>query len=215
MNILVACEFSQVVTAALRDEGHQAFSCDLEETEGDTRWHLQADAIEVAHSHHWDAIIAHPPCTYLCNSSSRWLYDRRYSDRESLREQALIFWQALWDAPIERKCFENPIPALYVLDHVGDYSQKIQPWQFGDEAKKATCLWLHNLPLLIPSVHVKPENLDQSVRYMGQKNNRQRDRSRSFSGIARAMATQWFTDGRHARHSEERNSRNIEGEANA
>lgn len=215
MHILVACEFSQKITRALRDEGHDAYSCDLEETEGDPAFHIQRDAIEVAHSRHWDGMIAHPPCTYLANSSARWFYDRRYPERESCRAAAIEFWLKLWQAPIHYKCFENPIPALFVLDYVGDYNQKIQPWQFGDLTKKATCLWLHNLPPLNPCVHVKPERLDNNMRDMGQRYGRQQDRSRTFNGIAHAMATQWWTDGGHTRHSEERVSRGIEGEANA
>lgn len=190
--ILVACEFSQIVTRALRAYGHDAFSCDLIETEGNPSWHIQRDAIEVAYSFPWDGMIAHPECTHLTLAGARWFYDPRFPSKHADREAAINFWLRLWSAPIGQKAFENPQPLAYVMERVGRYTQKIQPWQFGDNETKGVCLWLDGLPALIPTVHLKPPQVAARVWRMPPGPNRKKERSRFFPGIASAMAEQWF-----------------------
>lgn len=192
MKILVACEFSQVVTQALRHSGHEAFSCDLRATEGNPDWHIQGDAIEAAYNHPWDGIIAHPECTNMTLAGARWFYDDRFPTKTADRDAAIDFWLKLWAAPIKLKAFENPQPLGYVMDRIGRYSQKLQPWQFGDNETKGICLWLENLPPLIPSVTIKPEKLSSRVWRMPPGPDRKKERSRFFPGISSAMATQWF-----------------------
>lgn len=198
MNLLVACEFSQVVTAALRKNGHRAFSCDLLETEGNPDWHIQGDAIEVAYSRHWDGMIAHPECTHMTLAGARWFYDPRFPNKHRDRDEAIEFWLKLWAAPIKKKAFENPQPLKYVMDRIGRYTQKLQPWQFGDNETKGVCLWLENLGPLVPTVLTKPENIIARVWKMPPGPNRKRERSRFFPGIAQAMADQWFLSAERA-----------------
>jgi len=192
MKILVACEFSQIVTKALRARGHDAYSCDLRPTEGNPDWHIQQDAIETAHGAQWDAMIAHPECTHLTLAGARWFYDPRFPDKHADREAAISFWRKLWAAPIPLKAFENPQPLGYVMDKVGRYTQKIQPWQFGDNETKGVCLWLDGLSPLVPKVTRKPENTVARVWRMPPGPYRQKERSRFFPGIANAMGDQWF-----------------------
>lgn len=192
MRLLVACEFSQIVTAALRLAGHEAFSCDLRETEGNPTWHICGDAIEVAYSHRWDGMIAHPECTHMTLAGARWFHDPRFPNKAADRDAAIAFWLKLKAAPIKLKAFENPQPLKYVMDRVGRYSQKLQPWQFGDPETKGICLWLEGLPLLIPTHPVKPQMVMARVWRMPPSPGRQKERSRFFPGIAKAMATQWW-----------------------
>lgn len=192
MNLLVACEFSQVVTRELRAKGHRAFSCDLLETEGNPEWHIQGDAIEVAYSRQWDGMIAHPECTHMTLAGARWFYDPRFPNKHQDRERAIQFWQKLWGAPIKLKAFENPQPLGYVMEKIGRYTQKLQPWQFGDNETKGVCLWLDNLAPLVPTVMDKPNNLSARVWRMPPSPDRKKERSRFFPGISKAMADQWF-----------------------
>ena len=192
MDILVNCEFSQIVTTALRAAGHNAFSCDIRETEGNPDWHMQCDAIEAAYSRRWDGMIAHPECTHLTLAGARWFYDKRFPNKAADRDKAIDFWLKLWNAPIEMKAFENPQPLQYVMDRVGRYSQKIQPWQFGDPETKGVCLWLDNLPPLVPTHYEKPATITARVWRMPPGPDRQKERSRFFPGIANAIATQWW-----------------------
>ena len=194
MKILVACEFSQIVTRALRQAGHDAWSCDLVPTEGEPGRHIQGDALEVAYSQPWDALIAHPECTHLTLAGARWFYDPRFPGKARDRDLAIAFWQTLWSAPISLKAFENPQPLGYVTERIGRYTQKIQPWQFGDPETKGICLWLEGLPPLVPDTMVRPAMISERVWRMAPGPNRKRERSRFFPGVARAMASQWFLE---------------------
>lgn len=190
MRVLVACEYSQIVTAAYRAAGHEAYSCDLIETEGNPGWHIQRDAIEVAYAFPWDQMIAHPDCTFATLAGARWFYDERYPTRFQDQDKAIAFWRKLWAAPSKRKAFENPQPLQRFMDAVGHYDQKVQPWQFGDAETKGICLWLDNLPALVPT-HEKPAVINARVWRMGPGPNRKKERSRFFPGIAAAFASQW------------------------
>jgi len=153
MRVLVACEESGTVRDAFRKLGHDAWSCDLIDI--DNKHHLQGDVLEYL-DWNWDLMIAHPPCTRLCNSGVMWLDKRNLWDE---LKEAWQFFNKLKNAPIERICIENPIPHKYAVEHIGKYTQLIQPWQFGHGETKATCLWLKNLPLLTPTcirIHKRP-----------------------------------------------------------
>ncbi len=180
MRILVACEFSGIVRDAFLKFGHDAWSCDILPTEVPGP-HFQRD-VGIVLCDRWDLMIAHPPCTHLAVSGARWF-------RDKLREQAdaLDFVHALMCAPIARKCIENPVSIISTRIRKPD--QIIQPWMFGHGETKATCLWLDNLPKLIPTnvvdgrssrVHREPPSAD-----------RWKNRSRTLHGIADAMAVQW------------------------
>lgn len=192
MRLLVACEFSQIVTKALRARGHEAYSCDILPTEGNPAWHIQADAIETAYGQYWDGMIAHPECTHLTLAGARWFYDPRFPDKSRDREDAIEFWLKLKSAPIKHKAFENPQPLGYGMERVGRYHQKLQPWQFGDNETKNICLWLENLPLLEPTIATKPANIAARVWRMPPGADRKKNRSRFFPGISAAMAAQWW-----------------------
>lgn len=185
MRVLVACEFSGVVRSAFCDEGHDAWSCDLLPSEPhDFGWHLrhfQCDVREILHKG-WDLMIAHPPCTHLAVSGARWF-------KEKAKEQleALQFVRDLLAAPIERIALENPVSII--SSKIRKPDQIIQPWQFGHGETKATCLWLKNLPPLKPTKVV--DGREARVHRMPPGPDRWKERSRTFTGIAEAMATQW------------------------
>ena len=186
MKVLVACEFSGRVRDAFRDLGHDACSCDLLPTESPGR-HIQEDVQSLLHQH-WDMLVAFPPCTYLCNSGVRWLYEKdgRWED---MRRGALFF-RSLLEAPTKRIAVENPIMHRHAKEVIGqDYDQIIQPYQFGHGESKATCLWLKNLPKLRPTRNVRGRK--QAILGMVPSKDRAKNRSVTYSGIARAMATQW------------------------
>lgn len=184
MRVLVACEFSGVVRRAFRARGHDAWSCDLLPAEDGSEFHVQADAIEVAHteSSKWDLMICHPPCTHLAVSGARWFKDK-------VKEQADALWfvRALLDAPIPRIALENPVSIISTKIRKPD--QVLQPWMFGHGETKATCLWLKNLPKLVPTNIV--EGREARVHRMPPGPNRWKERSRTFTGIADAFADQW------------------------
>jgi hypothetical protein len=187
MKVLVACEYSQVVTKAFRERGHEAYSCDLLPSEGNPKWHIQDDVLRHLDDG-WDIMIAHPPCTRICNSGVRWLEERNLW--EEMRQGALFF-RKLLDARINKKGLENPIPHHYALDIIGrKYDQIVQPYHFGDKESKATCLWLVNLPPLL-ATFTGGEGIQQSVFKQPPSANRGHIRSRTFPGIAKAMAEQW------------------------
>lgn len=190
MRVLVGCEFSQIVCKAFREAGHEAYSCDLRPTEGNTDWHIQGDVLKHLDAG-WDLAIFHPECTYLTLAGARWFYDDRFPDRHEQRARAIEFFNALKAAPIKRKAIENPQPMKYAMDRVGRYDQKVQPWQFGDPETKGICLWLEGLPPLLPTVTEKPQKIDARVWRMAPGPNRQKERSRFFPGIAKAMVEQW------------------------
>lgn len=189
MRVLIACEFSATVRDAFRKRGHDAWSCDLLETEGDPRWHFQGDVIGYASSPRWrwDLMIAHPPCTDLAVSGARHFAAKIADGRQ---QRALDFVQALMDAPIKHIAIENPISVISSKIRKSD--QIIQPWQFGHGETKATCLWLDGLPPLQPTSIV--EGREQRVFRMAPGPDRKKDRSRTFAGIADAMADQWGGD---------------------
>lgn len=183
MRVLVACEFSGVVRRAFRARGHDAWSCDLLPAEDGDVHHLQADALSVAHyKNYWDLMIAHPPCTRLCNSGARW-----WKGREAEQEAALEFVRRLLAAPIEGIGLENPPGKIGTAIRAAD--QYIEPWQFGHGETKKTGLWLKNLPHLRPTDIVAGR--ERRIHRMPPSPTRGLDRSRTYLGIADAMAEQW------------------------
>jgi site-specific DNA-cytosine methylase len=144
MRVLVACEFSGVVSRAFRERGHTAWSCDVLPTEDDPDWHIHADAIATSRTVSWDLMIAHPPCTHLAVSGARWFHGKRAE-----QEAALEFVRLLLSAPIPRICIENPVSII--SSRIRKPTQIIQPWQFGHGEVKATCLWLNGLMPLRPT----------------------------------------------------------------
>ena len=210
MKILVACEESQAVTKQLRAKGHEAFSCDLLPCSGGhPEWHFQKSVWDVIDMG-WDMMIAHPPCTYLAVSGARWLYNKDGSKNEERwknQAEALDFVRKLMDAPIDKIAIENPISVIST--HIRKPDQIIHPYMFGDKATKSTCLWLKNLPLLTPTDIVdKGEYKEWVCSKTGRKKRqatwyyeallkaktpeeRRTLRSKTFEGIAKAMANQW------------------------
>lgn len=202
--LLVACEESQRVCIAFREKGWEAYSCDLEPCSGGhPEWHIQQDCLPLLDDG-WDMIIAHPPCTYLTVTGNRWFNISRYGDRAIQRykdpEDAVKFFMAFITADCPRIAVENPIG--YMSTAYQKPSQIIHPYMFGDPARKATCLWLKGLPILSPTNVVEPE----IIRYKngnGTDNpwhmetmklppkERAKARSKTFPGIAKAMAEQW------------------------
>jgi site-specific DNA-cytosine methylase len=178
--VLVACEFSGIVRDAFRAVGHDAVSCDLLSSEQPGP-HIRGDVLQVL-GDGWDLMIAHPPCTHLAVSGARWFAEKRQEQAE-----ALEFVRALLDAPIPRIALENPVSVI--SSRIRKPDQIIQPWQFGHGEVKATCLWLRNLPPLVPTDIV--DGREARVHRMPPGPDRWRERSRTFPGIARAMADQW------------------------
>ena len=184
MKVLIACEFSGAVRRAFRDRGHEAWSCDLLPAEDGSTYHIQGDVRDhlMPFEGLWDLMIAHPPCTHLAVSGARW-----FAAKRSEQAEALAFVRELLDAPIHMIALENPISII--SSRIRKPDQILQPWQFGHGETKATCLWLKNLPPLTPTqivsgrrarVHREPPGPD-----------RWKNRSRTFQGIATAMADQW------------------------
>ena len=180
VKVLVACEFSGVVRDAFRARGHDAWSCDILPTERRGP-HFQCDVREVL-DRGWDLMIAHPPCTHLAVCGARWFAGKRNEQAE-----ALEFVRTLLIAQIPRIAVENPVSII--SSRIRKPDQIIQPWQFGHGETKATCLWLKNLPKLVPTNVVSGR--ENRIHKMPQSQNRWRERSRTFQGIADAMAEQW------------------------
>lgn len=209
MKILVACEESQVVTTAFRVKGHEAFSCDILATSGDRPdWHIQGD-VRLILNNRWDMVIAHPPCTYITNAGVRHLHSIPSRNGVITKIHGNVRFELMGEAcdlfnllshSCDKVCVENPIPHKYARAIIGKYSQLIQPWQFGHEETKATCLWLKGLPLLRHTNIVGPpgRNLNMfekakwnKVHRMSPGPDRARLRSKTYPGIAQAMADQW------------------------
>ena len=195
MRVLIACEYSGVVRDAFTRLGHDAVSVDLlpSESEGN---HIIGDVLDVIGSQKFDLMIAHPPCTFLTNSGVAWLH--KDSSRWAKLDDASTFFKALLDAPIERICVENPIPHKYAVERIGEkYSQIIQPWMFGHMETKSTCLWLKGLRPLLPTTNLKDETWAlppaqrQRLHWLTPSPDRWKERSRTYQGIADAMAQQW------------------------
>lgn len=182
MRVLVACEFSGIVRDAFNMAGHEAWSCDVLETER-TGKHIQDDVLKHL-DNEWDMMIAHPPCTHLASSGARWF---KYKEKE--QQKAIEFVMKLMDAPISHIAIENPIGRLSTAWRKPD--QIIQPWMFGHGETKATCLWLKNLPPLQPTCIV-PGRIPR-IHHLPPSKDRWKIRSLTYSGIAAAMAAQWGT----------------------
>jgi hypothetical protein len=180
MRVLVACEYSGTVRDAFTARGHDAMSCDLLPTEKPGP-HYQGDVIELLDDG-WDLMICHPPCTHLAVSGARW-----FKEKAEEQERALWFVSLLLRAPIPRIALENPVSII--SSRIRKPDQIIQPWQFGHGETKATCLWLKNLPKLVPTNIV--EGREARVHRMPPGPDRWKERSRTFAGIAEAMADQW------------------------
>jgi len=213
LRVLVACERSGVVRRAFRAAGHEAWSCDIEPSDDDSIYHLKEDVLGVLQRaalcggvDQWDLMIAHPPCTYLCNSGVCWLWELqgnmygirgriKNKDRWNKMIAASNFFRALLRADIPHICIENPIPHRYTV--LRKYDQIIQPYMFGHPESKATCLWLKNLPKLVETDNVKaqwralPKAKAQRLHWLGPSKDRARLRSQTYEGIAKAMAEQW------------------------
>ena len=211
MKILVACEESQRVCIAFREKGHEAYSCDIQECSGGhPEWHILGDALPILNgnakfitqdgktheiSERWDMIIAHPPCTYLSNAGARHLYKNRVlnKDRLQLGLEAKDFFMKFINADCDKICVENPIPST--VFGLPKYTQIVEPYMFGHPFKKATCLWLKELPKLKATTVMQRKDA-QSTRVAGNWYNkggkdRQKNRAKTFEGIAKAMAEQW------------------------
>lgn len=198
MRVLVACEYSGAVRDQFIALGHDALSCDILPSESPGP-HYQGDVLDII-DQGWDLMIAFPPCTYLCSSGLHW--NKRRPERAELTEQALVFVQSLMDAPIPRIAIENPVGCIST--RIRKPEQSIHPYMFGDDASKKTCLWLKNLPLLEPAEYIKPRIVNGLPRWANQTDSGQNKlppskdrwkiRSKTYPGIARAMAMQWGKD---------------------
>ncbi len=180
MRVLVACEYSGVVRDAFKERGHDAWSCDLLPTEKPGK-HFICPVEEVLDGR-WDLMIAHPPCTHLAVSGARW-----FKDKVEEQKEALAFVRLLLEAPIAKICLENPVSII--SSKIRRPDQIIQPWQFGHGETKKTCLWLKGLPLLSPTNIV--EGREARIHKMSPSPDRWKERSRTYLGIAKAMAAQW------------------------
>ncbi len=191
MRVLVACERSGVVRQAFSAQGHDAWSCDLAPAEDRSNHHIVGDARGLLNDG-WDLLmVAHPLCTRLCLSGLRWLYER---DLWKDLDEAADLFSTFWNAPIDRIAIENPIMHRHAKERIVNFQparQTLQPWQYGHGETKATCLWLKNLPPLLPTKIV--EGREARVHRMPPSKNRAVERSRTFEGVAAAMATQWGT----------------------
>lgn len=209
MKVLVACEESQAVTTELRRLGHEAYSCDIIPCSGGhPEWHLQVDALELLKMK-WDMIIAHPPCTYLTNAGARHLWKGHQLNQERYEKglEAKAFFMAFLNADCPKIAVENPIPSK--VFELPQYTQTVQPYEYGHPFTKKTCFWLKGLPPLIPTDIVDPTatwcpsgsySHKHGDKHRGMfTKDRARNRSKTFPGIAKAMAEQWagVADGVH------------------
>lgn len=217
MKVLVACEESQTVCKAFRAKGHEAYSCDIQEPSGGRpEWHILGDVLPFINGNctvttmdgklhnidgTWDILIAHPPCTYLSNAGARHLWKGHTLNHERYGKglEGKAFFLQFWNADCPRICVENPVPSrVYELPK---YSQVIQPYEYGHPYSKKTCLWIKNLPLLIPTNRVEPIGTwcpsgSYSHKHGDQHRglftkDRAKNRSKTFTGIAQAMVDQW------------------------
>lgn len=211
MKVLIACEESQATCKEFRLLGHEAYSCDLLPCSGGHKeWHIQGDAIKEAYSGKYELMVAHPPCTYLAVSGARWLYNKdgtKNQERWKNQEEALDFVRKLMNAPIKHIALENPISVI--SSYIRKPDQIVQPYMFGDQAQKSTCLWLKNLPLLKPTNIVEKGEFFEWIDSKTNKKKRQplwfyealqkaktpeerrTLRSKTFPGMAKAIAEQW------------------------
>lgn len=196
MKVLIACEESQAITIEMRKLWIEAYSCDIQECSWwHPEWHIKWDAIEEAYSGKYDMMIAHPPCTYLCVPWAHYLHTREW--RWELMKEWKEFFMKLLNAPIQYIAVENPVPHRYA--ELPKYDQIIQPWQFWHELSKRTCLWLKNLPKLIPT-DIKEFHWERYKRKDWSSSNSKwyawasaKERSKTFPGIAKAIAEQYIS----------------------
>jgi hypothetical protein len=206
LNILIGCEESQKVCIEFRKRGHYAFSCDIQDCSGGyPKWHIKDDIFKAIHGHKWDILVAFPPCTYLTNAGIRWFNEERYGKqailRKKYRNKALEFVLKIYNSEINKIAIENPVG--WLNSHWRKPDQIIQPFQFGDCESKRTCLWLKNLPLLKYTKIVSPKIYGYfkkgkkkgqpiyGTQYCKFSEDRGKIRSKTFPGIANAMADQW------------------------
>lgn len=185
LRVLIACEESQAVCIAFRERGHEAYSCDLLPCSGGhPEWHYQEDVFLIILKYHWDMMIGFPPCTDLAVSGAKWFVEKRKDGRQ---QKAIDFFINLYMADIPKVAIENPIGIMSTIFRKPD--QIIQPWQFGHGETKATCIWQRGLGLLKPTNIV--EGREQRIWKMAPGPDRAKERSKTFPGIAKAMAQQW------------------------
>ena len=193
MRVLVGCEYSGRVRSAFRALGHDAWSCDLLSSEDDSEFHIQGDVVALL-DEGWDLGIFHPPCTFLAVSGLHW--NKRVPGRAEQTEEALRFVRTLMNAPIPRIAVENPVSCI--SSRIRKPDQIIQPWWFGEDASKKTCLWLKNLPLLVPTNKLPGDDKTRRANQtpsgqnkLGPSPDRWKERSKTYQGVAAAMATRW------------------------
>lgn len=211
LRVLIACEFSQIVTKEFRKRGHEAYSCDLIAAEGGhPEWHIMHDAVEVAYSGCWDRVIAFPPCTFISKVSNAFFNVQKYGDaaieRRRKSEGAMIFFKKLYDCPCDHVAIENPVG--FMNSRIKP-TQIIQPWYFGDPVQKTTCLWLRGLTRLNGNpTHIKPDPIrvregkrnrnvtwaEELLSSVACHKERAKIRSKTFPGIAACMARTWSPD---------------------
>lgn len=204
LKVLVACEESQAVCKAFRELGHKAFSCDLQDCSGrHPEWHIKGDVLKVLNLPIWDLVIAHPPCTYLTVAANRYYNEEQYGEkakrRKGEREKAIKFFMEFANCKCKRVAIENPIGVI--SSRWQKPTQIIQPYQFGHKERKATCLWLKNLPPIKPTNIVEPDIIKHASGKTDSRlhfetlslpaEERAKIRSKTFEGIAKAMAEQW------------------------
>jgi len=194
MRVLVACEYSGIVRNAFTAKGHDAWSCDILDSESEGN-HIKGNALEQLDKG-WDLMVAHPPCTHLSVSGARWFTEGKKPIK--LREDALDFVHKLMNAPIKRICIENPVSVI--SSHIRQADQTINPYQFGHTEYKKTCLWLKNLPLLeetdnvLEETKLLPDKIAKRIWWLG--SGKGKERSKFYTGIASAMADQWGDESR-------------------
>ena len=206
MKVLIACEESQTVCKAFRARGHEAYSCDIQEPSGGhPEWHILGDALEAikggtivtmdGQTHDvgkWDLLIAHPPCTDLAASGARWFPEKQ---RTFAQQKSIVFFMRFALAPVDKIATENPVGIMSTVYVRPD--QIVQPWMFGHPEQKATCLWLKGLPKLVPTKNVReemlqlPQRLREKNHWCSPRPGRAKIRSKTYPGIAAAMAEQW------------------------
>ena len=209
MKVLIACEESQTVCKAFRARGHEAYSCDIQEPSGGKpEWHILGDALEAikggtivtmdGRTHdvgRWDLLIAHPPCTDLAASGARWFPEKQ---RTFAQQKSIVFFMRFALAPVDKIATENPVGIMSTVYVKPD--QIVQPWMFGHPEQKATCLWLKGLPKLVPTKNVReemlqlPQRLREKNHWCSPGHDRAKIRSKTYPGIAAAMAEQWGGD---------------------
>ena len=205
MRILIGCEFSGTVRRAMRDAGHDAWSCDLLPSTDASPHHLQGDVFKAVDEGGWDMAIFHPPCTYLSSSGLHW--NKRVAGRAERTEEALVFVRRLLELPIPKIALENPIGCIST--RIRPFTQRLQPYEYGNDASKSTCIWLKGLPKLTPTLRIPGRKVewpagsgkiverwanqtDSGQNKLAPSEDRWAERSITYPGIARAMAEQWL-----------------------